>query len=495
MSIIRECKRAATVAFLGFLVLQLMSCRSFLRGNDDMTFTRLTAEMMLVQHRVKPATAVVGRRSMTLEDCRSIALANNLELGVSRIEELTRDAIAYSLKTKLLPHFFFTGDLSQKSPLRFSYSDVLGQEGVPPRIGSGSGTGVTSFSTAHEKSTWVYTFETRWSPTDVALAYYLMKSGTNDRLKAHHHKVRVAQKLVEAVDASYFKLLSLQSCLPLAEQLVSIRRENKTKMARLLEDRLFKAEDYLKAEQRQIRAEQLLSKLQTEMEIQRNALASVMAVSPDYSADGGFLVVGGLFKPDFELPFSDMELTAIRNRPEAYEAGLTHLNSVNDLNRTIVKYGPKLTGFWRYSRDKDKFLYDKEWKDIGVAIYFDLADWLSNVVEWKAARLNSEKTHREIGAVAVGISSQVRAAALKYRASLQELKYSEAAAASFGRMLKAMEDRYSVRDVEKLSVEETRGDLIEAKLNTTRALGETNATLAELQSAMGTNYQEGGPPN
>jgi outer membrane protein len=431
----------------------------------------------------------VGRRSMTLEDCRSIALANNLELGVSRIEELTRDAIAYSLKTKLLPHFFFTGDLSQRSALRYSYSDVLGQEGVPPRIGSG--TGVTSFSTGHERSTWVYTFETRWSPTDVALAYYLMKSGTNDRLKAHHHKVRVAQKLVEAVDTAYFKLLGLQECLPLAEQLVSIRRGIRTKTSKLLDEKLFKAEDYLRAEQRQIRSEQLLSRLQTEIEIQRNALASAMAVSPEYSVDGGFLVVGSLSKPDFERPLSDLELTAVRNRPEAYEAGLTHLNSVNDLNRTIVKYVPKVTGFWRYSRDKDKFLYDKDWKDIGVAIYFDLADWLSNVVEWKAARLNSEKTHREIGAVAVGISSQVRGAALKYHVSLQDLKYSEAAAASFGRMLKTMEDRYSMRDVEKLAVEETRADLIENRITRMRALGETNAAFAELQSAMGTNYQEG----
>jgi outer membrane protein TolC len=454
--------------------------------------TRLTTEMTRVQHRVKPASTVVGQRPMTLEDCRSIALANNLELGVARIEELTKDAIAYSLKTKLLPHFLITGDLSQKSNLRFSYSDVFGQEGTLPRIG-GTGTGVTSYSTGHERNTWVYTFETRWSPTDVALAYYLMKSGNNDTAKAYHHKVRVAQKLVEVVDTAYFRLLSLQQCLPWAEQLVSVRQEIRTKTASLLEDRIFKTEDYLKAEQKHLRAQQLLSRLQTDAETQRNTLASAMAVSPDQSVEGGFCIQGILHKPSFAAPVNDMELTAIRNRPEAYEAGLTHLNSVNDVKRTIVKYAPKVTGFWKYSRDRDKFLYDKDWKDIGVAIYFDLADWLSNVVEWKAARLNSEKTHREIGAIALGVSSQVRATALKYHAALEDLKYSEAGLHSFERMKRVVEDRYSLRDVEKLAVEETRADLIEARLTRTKALGEANATLAELQSAMGTNYQEAMP--
>jgi len=49
--------------------------------------------------------------------------------------------------------------------------------------------------------------------------------------------------------------------------------------------------------------------------------------------------------------------------------GLTHVNSVNDLRRTIVKFFPTITGFWRYSRDKDKFLYEKEWKEAALGIF------------------------------------------------------------------------------------------------------------------------------
>jgi outer membrane protein TolC len=489
----RKAKRVAALILLCTLAMPLMSCRSILRGDDGHELTRLNAGMTLVNHRVKPASTVVGGKPLTLEDCRRIALSNNLELGVARLEELTKNAIAYSLKTRILPHFLFTGDLGERNNLRFSYSDVFGQEGVPPKTTTGPlSTGVTSFSTGHERSTWVYTLETRWSPMDAALAYYLMKSGANDTLKSGHHKVRVAQKLVEVVDTAYFRLLSLQECLPSATQLVSIRREIRTKTSKLLENRLVKTEDYHRAEQKDIRAQQLLSRVQTEIETQRNALASVMAISPDYSVDGGFRVEGILYKPTFEAPIYDMELMAVQNRPEAYEAGLTHLNSVNDLNRTIVKYVPKVTGFWRYSRDKDKFLYDNVWKDVGIAIYFDLADWLSNVVEWKAASINAEKTQREIGAIALGIASQVRGAALKYHAALQDLNYSQASVGSFRRLLSAVEDQYSLRDVQKITVEETRADLIEAKLTSTRALGEANATLAELQSSMGTNYQEAG---
>ena len=62
--------------------------------------------------------------------------------------------------------------------------------------------------------------------------------------------------------------------------------------------------------------------------------------------------------------------------------------------------------------------------------------------------------------------------------------------ASFTKVLIASEARLSMQDTEKLIVEETKGDLIESKIQRLRALGEANANLAALQSSMGNNYYE-----
>ncbi len=62
--------------------------------------------------------------------------------------------------------------------------------------------------------------------------------------------------------------------------------------------------------------------------------------------------------------------------------------------------------------------------------------------------------------------------------------------ASFSRVLQAAEARHSMEDLEKLAVDEAKGDLLDAKIANIRTLAEANAQLAELQSAMGTNYDE-----
>ena len=491
--------KKAALAVMCLLIVPLASCRALslnsFRSVDHLQVTDSISAMTLLNHRIRPATTVTGKRFLTLEDCRSLALGNNLDLQASRLEELTQQAIEYSNRTRILPHFLFSGDLSDKSALRYSYSDVLGQEGTPVRLfpGTVAPGGVTSYSTGHERGTWYYVLETRWSPTDAALAYYVTKSSANDIKKSHYQKLRTAQKLVELVDSSYFRLLAHQETVPLAENLMSIRKAIRQKTGHLLQDRLFKVEDYYRAEQRAARAKRLLSKIRTDIETERNLLASAMALSPDSNIDGGFWVDGTLRRPSFHSEISELEMIAVRRRPEAYQAGIAHLNSVNDLKRTIVKYFPRVTGFWRYARDKDKYLYDKDWKEVGVSIYFDLIEWLANVDESKATRFKAQKTEKEISAIALGITAQVRVAALKYFDGIEELEAADTSLAGLRRVLQAVETRVSLQDAEKLMVEEARADLIEAKIMRMRALGEANANLAALQSSMGTNYHESMP--
>ena len=325
------------------------------RSVDHEQFTKANSAHVLINDRSRPATVALGKKRLSLEDCRSLALANNLDLQVARLDEFTKKAVAYSNETKLLPHFMFSGDLSERDNPPYSYSDVLGQEGRNPSP-TESGTGVTNFSTGHERSTWKYALETRWSPTDAGLAYYLTKSSRNERLKSHYQRIRVAQKLIGLVDASYFRLLSLQECLPLAQQHAAIRSDVAEKMKKLLEKRLVAVEECNRAKQQEVRARRQLARIGNQIEKQRNILASAIGLSPDYCVDGGFRVIGNLRMPDLRGQLCDLELAAVQNRPEAFEAGLNHLNSVNDLKRTIIKYFPKVSGFWRFTRDKDKYL-------------------------------------------------------------------------------------------------------------------------------------------
>ena len=319
---------------------------------DHVLFTSMHTSKMLTESRALPPGASSGKKCLTLEDCRSTALANNLELQIARVDEFTREAIKESKRARGLPHFTFSGELAQRDNPPYSYADVLGDEGVSPS--PESGTGVTNYSMSHERSTWRYVLETRWSPTDTALMYFIWKSSLNDRLKAHYQKVRVAQKLLGVVDAAYFRLLSLQESLCSAKQLVSIRSRMAASLRNLQKKTIVRVEDYERAEQKAVEARRVLSKIQNEAERQKNILAAAMGLPSEFCTDSGFSVQGKLSPPKFGSQTCDLELVAVKNRPEAYQAGLDHLNSVNDVKRAIIRYFPKVEGFWRYTRDKDK---------------------------------------------------------------------------------------------------------------------------------------------
>lgn len=454
--------------------------------------TRSNAVMTLVHHRGKPVTAAVGKRSLTLDDCRSIVLANNLEVQVARLEELTKAAIAESTKTKMLPRMLFYADLIQRDNQFYSYSDVLGQEGRPPRTGAIDG-GVTDYYTSQERSIWRYVLEARWNITDAALAYYLSKSSVNDKLKAHYQRVRIGQKLVATVDQAYFRLLSLQKSLPEAEELVSVRSKIAQDTKKLADKGIVGIVDYDKARQKELKAGRILAKIRNEIEKQRNILASAMGLSPDRCADGGFRVTGALSIPSFKASPCDLEIQAAQNRPEAFDAGLTHINSSNELQRTIIKSLPKVSLYWKLTNDKDKYLYRKDWKDIGAYVYFDLMEWFEGLSETKAAKAQVAGTQAKMGVVALGIASQVRVAALDYSDAMAELKSVQASLDSTEHVWRVMKQKPPRDEMERIAVEEAKATILQDTLDRNKALGEVNASLAELQGATGTNYNEPRP--
>ncbi|MFH1113088.1 MAG: TolC family protein, partial [Pseudomonadota bacterium] len=94
------------------------------------------------------------------------------------------------------------------------------------------------------------------------------------------------------------------------------------------------------------------------------------------------------------------------------------------------------------------------------------------------------------GAVAMGITRQVRTAALRYFDGLDEIRYAEKALKASGKVLKIQSGRVSVDGQDKLALLEAEGDVLQEDLEKVRSIGEANGLLAELKSAMGTNYNE-----
>lgn len=464
---------------------------------DPYEFSKANAVMALNQYRSAPPQEVIGKKAMTIDECREIALANNLEIQAAAANEITKRWVEYSSKTRLLPHFSFSGDLSDRDNLQMSFSQVWGDGfSLPPDNAAENArdgaVGVNRWSRGHERSTWRYVFETKWSPTDAALAYYVAKSSSNDRIKSHFGRIRAAQKLISVVDSAFMRLLALQKALPVAENLVKSRERVLDNMKYMFDKKLVTVDDYNRANQGLARARRSLNRTTMEIDKQRNILATAMGLSPDACA-GTLTVIGDLRAPAMNMQICDMEMHAVQKRPEAFEAGLANLSSDNDLKRLIIKNFPKVTGFWRSTSDKDVFLYNKEWKEVGALVYFDLLDWIANAEEMNAAVAHKAKTYHEMGSVALAITSQVRIAALQFHDSLDELRSLDSSLDTSREVYRIAQSRQARDDLDRTSLEEAKANMLSGQWEKYKALGEANAALAELESAMGLNYSEPNP--
>jgi outer membrane protein TolC len=419
--------------------------------------------------------AQAAPRPMTLQECRQLTLTNNPDLQVEIWEQIARKSFADASALKVFPHAGLAAELSNRENLRYGYEEAAD----------------FALSAPLKRATWRYYGELRWSPTDALQAYYLSRNECNDTLRANYQRLRAAQKLVGTVDAAYYRLLSLQECLPLAERLSVLRASVARQAKELRQDRLADLEDYLRTEEKSSAARFRLTRIRTELERQKIILAGLMALPPQSHPRGNLAVTGQLDAPNFTGNTAELELQALKNRPEAQMEGLNSVNSINDLKRTAVKYFPKASAFYRYGKDNGYKMPDKDISEFGALLYLDLLDWLTNYREAGGVKARTVKAEQRMGAVALAISSEVRISALRCLESQEELQTINATIERATKHLRVARGKAKVGVLETVAVDDAQGNLIQEEIDQIRAVGEANARQCELSCAMGTNYTEG----
>lgn len=436
---------------------------------------------------IPPIAATAGRNSQSkrqpqgpppkrysLEECRHLTLRNNPDLQVEAWEQAAKNAFAYANKIKTLPRPGLAAELSNRDNLLYPYA---------------SDTDTLAWSYPLRHATWRYFMELKWSPTDALQGYYLASNDCNDGLKANYQRLRVSQKLVGSVDAAFYRLLSLQECLPLAERLMKIRT-NVAKEARdLRQDRLNDVEDYLRTEEKASIARHRLTRIRVELERQKIILASLMGLLPQNCPQGVF-VAGELAQPAFKICTTDLEMQALSYRPEAQIEGLNQVNSVNDLRRTTVKYFPKASTFYRYGEDLGYKRADRKINDFGLLFYLDLVDWFANLKERAGFTAKNIKAEQRMTATALAIATEVRMAVLRCMEADEELQTIHASLERARKQLQLAKGKAKVGVLENVAVEDAQGNVLQEDIERIRSIGEGNARLAELQCAVGINYCE-----
>ena len=167
---------------------------------DDVALTKSIIIANTEKHRIVPSTAAIGKKQLTLEECRRLALANSLELRQGEVEVLTQKAIEYSNRTKMLPHFTYNGEVSARDAMSFSYSefypywntsgpypDAFFRGAIPnkqrPAASDPNKANLSRWAAGADLRVNRHILEMRWGPYDIILAYYMTKKQQERRKK------------------------------------------------------------------------------------------------------------------------------------------------------------------------------------------------------------------------------------------------------------------------------------------------------------------------
>lgn len=465
----------------------LLSCRANL-----VSLRQENATVILSAYRARPIEAVNnGHTLVGVHDCVRIALANSLELQSAAWDERVKNQAATGQLVRMLPKVEGLLVDSQRDRPLFSRSDVIDQEGAYEVVGPGPGTGVTTFSTGREHTNRSYQVQATWSPLDAAMARYLGDIRGNEAVQARYQRVRVAQQLSGTVSGAFHRLLALTQAAQKAGELESHRRNITNDLKALVEDRLVETQQLLDAQGHWSHAKGQMSEIHVNIGKQRELLAAAMNVSPE----SAFRLSGALLPlPAFCLDSCKLESAALVNRPEAYQADLTHLNSVAEQRRLAVKFFPRVEGFLGYFRDENKYVMNRNWIDGGMKVTWDLMEFTANLLEHRSARDRAVKTDRDRAVVSIGILSQVKLKALeamnaheKYRKS-EELLGQANEALRIAKDVEQVKESGSSRKLMLITREKALCNKLAIEVERLMALGDLHGALADLDTAVGSNY-------
>jgi outer membrane protein TolC len=478
--------RASIVVVL-FCLLCLSSCTC-----STVNVRQLNADMVLTMYRARPlAAANHGKTDVTVHDCIRLALENSLDLQTAIWDEQVKGQIAAASRMRMYPRLEGGYLLSQRDRPLFSRSDVIDQEGAYEVVGPGPITGVTNFSTGRERFLRTWQAQALWSPMDAMMARYLSDVKHNEVGYSAYQRVRVAQQLIGTVTGAFYRLLALVEALPKTEALESHRRNIVKDLESLSKGQLVSSDEFLAAQSQLAEAQNQTAELRLNIGRQKELLAVAMNVCPDTILK----VIGQLMPvPNYFMEPCKLEAAALVNRPEAYQADLTHVSSIADQKRLLVKLFPRTEGFIGYFRDENKFLLNKNWIDGGMRITWDLMDFTATLLEQRAAKNRVFKTDRERAVISLGIISQVRLRTLEALKALEkfrktsELKTQAKEALRVASEVEEAKDKRASARVMRIATEKALCNLLQTEIDALMTLGEVHAAAADVDAAVGTNY-------
>ncbi|MBF0270120.1 MAG: TolC family protein [Alphaproteobacteria bacterium] len=423
------------------------------------------------------------------------ALFTNQEpvAGSISLAEATARALKYNLDHKLKV---------METALAQGEADIVGWD-MLPRVAANAGytarsneAGASSkslisgsqsleSSTSTEKAFETANLSVAWNVLDFGVTYLRSKQQADRKLIAEERKRKVVHNIVQDVRYAWWRALSAQRLLPkvdnLQKQTQAALADSRAAVGRQLASPA-QALDYQMTLLETLRQ---VGQLKRDLELAKAELAALMNLAPGTSygladpGDKGFVV------PEPPGNLSDIQQTALMNRPELREEDYNQRISATETNKALLRLLPGLEASSDLQYSGNSFLYHQSWIEGGLKLTWNLMSLASAYPNYKLNEAREDLVKSKRQALGMAVLTQVNVSWMRYRMALEDFN-----------LAREMNDVAGKLRVQSEAAQKAQGESgLEAIRRSSKAMFvelQRDVAFAELQNAAGRMYASAG---
>ncbi len=349
-------------------------------------------------------------KPVTLEEAIARALKYNLDHRVKLMEIAVAQRIHEVTNFNMLPMLALDAGYNERSNEYGGSSQSLltGRESLEP-------------STSQERRYHTIGLNLVWNVLDFGISHVSAEQKGNQVMIAKERRRRVVQNITRDIYDAYWRAVAAQRLLQPVANLLK-EAQSARKRSHILEQQgLQNPEIALNYQKRLLETVRQLLKLQEELTLAKDQLAALINIRPGSHYE---LVLPKADQiPQLRLSLKELESLALLNQPELREEDYIKRVDQLEVKKRFLRMFPGLELSLGTERSSNKFLFNKNWQNLGLRVTWNL---LNVFTGGPAAKKEAEShvvlsDHRRM-ALTMAVLTQVWISYQRYQLALEDFK-------------------------------------------------------------------------
>ncbi len=463
----KSCKLVLAVLAAGVAV--LTGCKSF----DEYQADRLASAVAHFER--SQYSGLPEDKVLTLNECFALAMANNLQLKVSGLEEkVSREMRTYEI-LGMLPELTVSDNLTHRDNTPASSSRQL----------DGFGPGTYSYSQSQDRTVNYLNIDLALSVVDFGLAFFNTCQANDRMLLRQQHTRRAEQNLVLETVRLYFQVAAAQRAINITTRLLDEcknRYELIERMGAAGEITPFRAFDEAK---RFVDMERRLTNYIRTYENSCVELRALLGLYPNAKIKVDDSLLDTI--PEFTFPEMElMEQIALMKRPELFQIDMQKHINILECRKTIVSMFPNVRMFIDFTNSNNSFLYHNSWIELGIRAAYNLLTLPRQISRYMAYSAQVDAEEYRAYAQAIAVMAQVRIAHANLMATRERLDIDIRASNIFSRHLASAEESSRISgELSQLELAHMRLETAEKEIEKYLSIGNYYVSYYRILNALG----------